>query len=222
LDGVARARGQRFHVYEVRMMRTGGQRSICGALMVMCSTVGASEVRADPLTFNPTYYLLDSRGAPESRLDLFSNPGTVLEPRTYDGTLPLSFVFGTSVDHSGGESFSDTIRFTYQEEGFAPVVFSQAFTTGTSPIRLGFGALFEPLSRTGRPVATTLRVELLNSSPDFVLPGGPNQGQLSDSYTYSFFTVSPTPEPSTLLLMGTGAVLALRRRFKQPSRASAR
>ena len=201
------------------MLRPGGWRRRCGvlavlALLTMTGVIAtASEVRADPLTFTGAYFLLDSRGAPESRLDLFSNPGAVLEARTYDDTLPLSFVFGANVNHAGGESFSDTIRFTYQEEGFAPLVYSQAFTTGTSPIRLGFSALFEPLSRSGGPVATTLKVELLNSSPDFVFPGGPNQGQVSDSYTYSFFTVSPTPEPSTLLLMGTGAVLAWRRRL---------
>ena len=196
------------------MIRPGGWRWMCGAAMVACLLGSSSELRADPLTFTGAYFLVDSRGAPESRLDLFSNPGAVLEARTYDDTLPLSFSFGANLNYAGGESLSDTIRFTYQEEGFAPVVVSQPFTTGTSPIRLGFVTLFEPLSRSGRPVATTLKVELLNSSPDFILPGGPNQGQSVDSYTYSFFTVSSTPEPSTLLLMGTGAVLAWRRRAK--------
>jgi hypothetical protein len=196
-------------------MRSVQKWTIRAALLGMGLLGSAADLRADPLTFTGIYFLVDSAGAPESRLDLFSNPGVVLEPRTYDDTLPLSFVFGGEVHHSGGQSFSDTIQFTYQEEGFAPQVFSQAFTTGINPIRLGFGALFEPSSRTGLPVATTLKVELLTSSPDFMIPGGPNQGQLVDSFTYTFSTVSPTPEPSTLLLLGTGAALALRRRFRR-------
>lgn len=34
-----------------------------------------------------------------------------------------------------------------------------------------------------------------------------------DSYTYSFSTVSPVPEPGTLLLLGSGLTLLLRRRL---------
>ena len=182
------------------------------AFLLLGLLAGASDLRADPLTFTGAYFLLDTHGAPDSRLDLFSNPGAVIEARTYDGSFPFSYSFGAQVNYSGGESLSDTIRFTFQEEGYAPLIVSQAFTTGTSPIRLGFNALFQPFSRTGLPVATTLRVELLNSSPDFVIPSGANQGQLVDSFTYSFFTVTPTPEPGTLLLFATGAGVAWRRR----------
>jgi hypothetical protein len=144
--------------------------------------------------------LLDSL---PTRLDLFSNPGVVLEARTYGG-LPLSLIFGTVVSHQGGQSFADTIQFTYEEEGIDPVVRSQSFTTGVDPITLGFGFLFEPIQRTGTPIPTTLKVELLNSSPDFVLPGGPYQGRSVDSYTYSFSTQAPVPEPSTVVLVLTG------------------
>jgi hypothetical protein len=52
---------------------------------------------------------------------------------------------------------------------------------------------------------------LLNSNPDFVIPAGPNQGQRVDSYTYSFSTQSPVPEPSTMLLLASGGAIALRR-----------
>lgn len=179
----------------------------CACLMSVLAI--ASPSHADPLTFNSTYFLIDSS---PTRLDLFSNPGVVLQPSTYDNTLPLSFVFSTFVDYPGGPSVADTVRFTYQEEGAAPVVYTSSFTTGTSPIRFGFPVLFEPIGRSGVPVATTLTVDLLNSSPDFMLPSGPSQGSLVDSYTYSFFTLTPTPEPSTLLLLGSGALFAIRRR----------
>jgi hypothetical protein len=83
------------------------------------------------------------------------------------------------------------------------------------PIQLGFAVRFEPILRTGTPVPTTLRVELLDSDPDFVIPGGPNQGQLVDSYTYSFNTLAPVPEPSTLALLITGGAAAMTRRGRR-------
>ena len=198
------------------MKRTLQRRAAFGAFIALCLTGSAANLRADPLTFNGTYFLIDSL---PTRLDLFTNPGVVITPRTYGGTLPTSFVFSTFVDFAGGESVSDIVRFTYQEAGRAPLVTSHPFTTGTEPVQFGFPTLFEPISHTGRPVATTLTVDLVNSSPDFMIPGGPNQGRLVNSYTYSFFTLTPTPEPSTLLLLGTGAAFALRRRLRN-SRAT--
>lgn len=196
-------------VYKLRLSRL--------LVVLGCWAGAASELGADPLTFHGTWFLVNS--SPE-RLDLFSNPGVLLEARTYGGTLPLSFSFGTLVDHAGGESFTDTIRFTYLEQGAMPVVFSQTFTTGTDPIRLGFVTLFEPIARIGRPIPTTLTVELLNSAPDFMIPGD----GLVDSYTYSFETQSPVPEPSTMLLVISGGTVAwrrARRRFRA-SRAANR
>lgn len=191
------------------MLRSLQRHALLGALMVTVTLASAPDARADPLTFNGTFFLVDSSGL---RQDLFSSQGAILEARVYSPSLPLGLSFGAFVDYPGGEILSDSVRFTYQEAGFAPVVgFAQAFTTRTGPERFGFGGFFEPISRTGRPVATTLKVELLHSSPDFMIPGGPNQGELVDSYTYSFFTMSPTPEPSTLLLLGTGVAFTVRR-----------
>ena len=164
---------------------------------------GPIDARAEPLTFEGTHFVINS--SPE-RLDLFANPGVVLEPRTYGGTFfPPTMIFGAFVTHEGGESFTDTILFTYHEEGAAPVMYSQTFTTGVDPITLGFAVNFDPVHRTGKPVPTTLTVGLVNSAPDFVIPGGPDAGGLVDSFTYSFYTVAPVPEPSTLLLLASGA-----------------
>ena len=165
---------------------------------------GASvpQVHADPLEFYGTYFLVDST---PQRLDLFSNPGVIIEARTYDGTSPLSFIFSTFVDVGPGEPFTDVIRFTYREEGAAPVEYSQTINTAGFVGTFGFPVRFEPIHRTGLPVPTTLTVDLLNSAPDFVIPGGPDQGRAVDSYTYSFQTVSPVPEPSSLLLLVSGA-----------------
>jgi hypothetical protein len=90
-----------------------------------------------------------------------------------------------------------------------------SFSTGIDPVQLGFGARFEPISRTGIPVPATLTIDLLNSAPDFVIPAGPDQGRLVDSFTYSFSTLAPVPEPSTLLLLGTGAACVALRRHRR-------
>lgn len=174
-------------------------------VLVAGFTAAASEVRAEPIVFHGTYFLISESG---ERLDLFSHPGVVLAARTYGGSLPLSFSFGANVKPVGGVSLTDTIRFTYHEQGAAPIIKSDTFTIGADPRELGFGFLFEPIRRTGQPILTTLTVELLNSVPDFVIPGGPDQGRLVDSYTYSFFTQSPVPEPSTLLLVLSGGIAA--------------
>src|SRR5689334_15862971 len=124
-----------------------------GCALLLGVLANARPAHADPLTFNSTFFLIDSS---PTRLDLFSNPGVVLQPSTYDNTLPLSFLFGAFVDYPGGPTVADTIRFTYREDGADPLVYSSAFSTGTNPIRLGFSALFEPIGRSGVPVATTL------------------------------------------------------------------
>jgi PEP-CTERM motif-containing protein len=177
------------------------------SLLLLCCACQAAKASAEPLLFDGTHFVINS--LPE-RLDLFSNPGAILEPRTYGGVFfPPALLFGAFLTHDGGESFTDIIRFTYHEGAAAPVVFSQTFTTGTDPVRLGFNALFTPTRQTGTPILSTLTVDLLNSAPDFMIPSGPDQGRLVDSFTYSFFTQTPVPEPSTWLLMVSGGIAAL-------------
>jgi hypothetical protein len=74
---------------------------------------------------------------------------------------------------------------------------------------LGFAVGFEPIHRTGKLIPTTLTVELLGSSPDFVIPSGPLAGQPVDSYTYSFLVQTAVPEPSTWMLVLSGGIAAL-------------
>src|SRR5690349_7227073 len=106
------------------MSATFGWAVRCAGLMSVLAIAAPSH--ADPLTFNSTYFLIDSS---PTRLDLFSNPGVVLQPSTYDNTLPLSFAFGAFVDSPGGPPIAETIRFTYQEEGAAPLVHTTSFIT---------------------------------------------------------------------------------------------
>jgi hypothetical protein len=68
--------------------------------------------------------------------------------------------------------------------------------------------LFTVISPGATPLGTsaTLTIDILGSSPDFIIPSGPNAGQRVDSQTYSFNVASPVPEPATLLLLSSGLV----------------
>lgn len=187
------------------------------AMLVLCVFGRAATAHGDPLFFSATSFLINEGG---ETLDLFVNPDVVLEPRTYGGTIyPPALIFSTIVKYEGGPSLSDVVRFTFDEEGSAPAVFDNPFSTGTGPISIAFVERFQP-RQAGRPLRASLTVDLLNSSPDFLIPSGPMAGQLVNSYTYTFDTLTPTPEPAAWVLFGTGgaAFLLRRRRMAQPVR----
>lgn len=160
---------------------------------------------ADPLFFSNVVALQNSGS---TSVDLFSNPNTILFGPTIDflvdvsGTLPQNGI--------------DTLLVTYLEQGSAPVVQSfqiPLFGSVNPPFFLLFS--ITAINPTSQGTMATLTIDLLSSSPDFVIPSGPNAGQTVDSQTYSFTVAEPVPEPSTLLLLGTaciGVVARLRRR----------
>jgi hypothetical protein len=156
-------------------------------------------VKADPLTFSNVQAVQTSLSNPGASVvtDLFSNPGATLMNGTFvtffidvSGTLPA----GTT----------NILRLTYQQAGSATVVqeFSiPVFGSVNPPFSLVTGLTF-PAYYHAVPISLT--VDILGSSPDFIIPGGPNAGQHVNSYTYTFNVVQPVPEPTTLLLLGTG------------------
>jgi len=161
----------------------------------------AGTTKANPLSFSNVSVFQNS-----TKVDLFSNPGaTVFGPQ-------LSF----SVDIAGAlpAGAGDTLRIIYNEPG-SPANIQEFQIPLFGSVNPPFTLLFSILSPGAnfQAIPATLTVDLLNSSPDFVLPSGPNQGQAVNSYTYSFNVARPVPEPATLLALVSGlAALGVRLR----------
>jgi hypothetical protein len=176
------------------------------ALLFVLAFSSIEKVQADPLTFS-NVVALQNNGS--TRVDLFSNPGTTLVGPQVSFLVDISGMLP-----AGG---LDTLRITYTEAGRAQTVQSfqiPAFGTVQPPFTLIFSVASWGSSPQG--VLGSLTVDLLQSSPDFVIPGGPNAGQRVDSYTYLFRVAQPVPEPATILTFGTALVaLAGRARKKR-------
>ena len=167
--------------------------------------LAAPAVSADPLSFSNVIALQNSGS---TSVDLFSNPNAVLTGPT------ISFL----VDITGTlpQNGFDTLLITYTEEGSAPVTQSfqiPLFGSVNPPFSLLFSVT--AINPTMQGTMATLTLDLINSSPDFMIPSGARGGQLVDSQAFSFRVAEPVPEPATLLLLSTacvGVVARLRRR----------
>jgi hypothetical protein len=155
---------------------------------------GAKGAQADSLLFS-NVSALQNNGA--TRVDLFSSPGTTL--------IGPQITFLVDISGSLNPGTTDTLLVTYLEAGGSPIIQSfqiPLFGTVQPPFTLVFNVTSSTASFAGTPAILTL--DLLNSNPDFIIPSGPNAGQLVDSYTYSFNVSKPIPEPTTLVLLGVG------------------
>lgn len=170
--------------------------------LVTCGLFCATPAKADGLFFsNVRLQLLGT--TPPGGIDLFTNQGIVITAPTNIATVSI-LLSGTLP--AGGDTLRLTVIATNENGTFVitnpnpaslniPIDMSNANVTNVT------GFTF-PTSFQG--TTFTLTIDLLNSSPDFIIPSGPNAGQAVNSFTYTFTIVEPVPEPATLVLLTTG------------------
>jgi hypothetical protein len=158
----------------------------------------AADAEADPLTF-ANVFAVQSLPDPTqiTKTDLFQHPGATLM-----NGINVSFF----IDVTGNlpQGANDILRLTFVQAGSPTVVQNISI-----PV---FGTVYPPFTViTGldfptyyHPVPIEMTIDILGSSSDFVIPGGPGAGQRVNSFTYTFNVVQPVPEPTTLILLGTG------------------
>lgn len=175
------------------------------AIVLLCALAAAPDAQADPLLFSNTVALQNSGAA---RVDLFTNPGTTL--------LGPQISFLVDITGSLPPGSTNSLLITYLEAGGSPL--TQMFQIPAfGSIQPPYTQLFtiNSSSASYEGVMASLTIDIIGSSPDFLLPGGPNAGRTVNSYTYIFKVARPVPEPVSLILFGTGILgLWSRRRRK--------
>lgn len=164
----------------------------------------SSTAKADPLRFS-NVVALQNNGS--TTVDLFSNPGvTLYGPQIsflvdVTGTLP-----------AGG---FDQLVITFTEAGSPPILFTFDIPFGDVPPPLTFLFTITSPGANFQGVPGVLTVNLLNSTNDFVIPAGPGAGQGVDSYSFTFNSAQPVPEPASLTLASVGLASLIARARKR-------
>jgi hypothetical protein len=179
---------------------------------IVLGFLATTNAQAEPLTFSNVVALQNNSA---TQVDLFSNPNTVLFGPNITFLVDIAGVLPPAG--------TDTLQLTFTEAGRAPVV--QTFTIplfGSVPPPFTQVFSFTSLNANFQGTEASLKIDLLNSTPDFVIPSGPQMGQQVNSYTYDFKVAQPVPEPASIFLFGMGiAGVASRVRSRRLARSAA-
>lgn len=174
------------------------------SLLLLSFLLIVPAVKADPITFDfGTVVALQNAGFTNVNLNA---PNLLLAPTTIDltGLRTLNVGFDITVDP--GQTWTGVVRYDWVLNGVASTTFNTNCSAGcTSEVIHGAGSFLEYTTPFSNPVPVTLTMSVINDA-----------GEVLGSRTFEFSISEPVPEPTTLLLLGSG--LAVLSRFRASRR----
>jgi hypothetical protein len=176
------------------------------SLLLLSFLLIVPAVKADPITFDfGSVTALQDAGFTSVNLNA---PNLLLAPTSIDpttGVRSLNVDFNITVDP--GQTWTGVVRYDWVLNGVASTTFNTNCSAGcTSEVIHGAGSFLDYTTPFFSPTPVTLTMSVINDA-----------GQVLGSRTFEFNISEPVPEPTTLLLLGSGlAVLSrFRRRWRQ-------
>ncbi|HXD33612.1 MAG TPA: PEP-CTERM sorting domain-containing protein [Pyrinomonadaceae bacterium] len=160
------------------------------SLVLFFFATAAASAKADPITFTNVRALQNS-GA--TQVDLLSKPNVTL--------IGPQITFLVDIQGSLPPGGTNMLQITYAEAGSAPIVqtFAIPLFQGVPPPYTQLFTINSP-GATFQGVPATLTISVINSSGFSI--NGPAGNFVT--HTYVFNVAQPVPEPTTMLLLGTG------------------